>query len=167
MSTHRSRAAYDETTRGMVAYGVAGFAGVMLITVSGFLVLEGIAAIAKDSVFVKGLNYTFAFDVTTWGWIHLALGVIGIATGIAVLARRTVGYQLGLGISFLITLTSFAFLPYYPVWSLLIVAFNVFVMWALCSEIANDRVEAATYAPAEVPTHVAEDPGAARAPSAQ
>ena len=40
--------------------------------------------------------------------------------------------MVGIAISALSMLVNFLFLPYYPVWSLLIIALNVFVIWALC-----------------------------------
>lgn len=139
MSANTSRTAYENTTKGMVALGVSGFAGVMLIMVSCFQVLQGIAAIADDDVYVKGLNYVYELDVTAWGWIHLVLGLVGIATGVGILMRATLGMIFGIFIAFIMTLTNFAFLPYYPLWSILIVAFNAFVIWALCSQLASDR----------------------------
>ena len=61
--------------------------------------------------------------------------------GIAIMRGQVVGYMPGILIAGLGAIFSFAFLPYYPVWSLLIVALNVLVLWALCSQIAHDRVD--------------------------
>ncbi|HET8962071.1 DUF7144 family membrane protein, partial [Nocardioides sp.] len=58
------------------ASGVTTFAAVTLITLSIFQILQAIAAIARDEVFVSGVSYTYAIDLATWGWIHLALGVL-------------------------------------------------------------------------------------------
>lgn len=143
MTISASRRAYDESTKGMVSAGLASFAGVMLIVVAIFSILEGIAAIAKDSLFSSSVQYAYTFNVTTWGWIHLVLGVLGVVVGIAIMAGQVVGYMAGILVAGLGAIFSFAFLPYYPVWSLLIVAFNVLVLWALCSQIAHDRVDLA------------------------
>jgi len=118
--------------------GGSAFAGVMLATVSAFQILEGIAAIANDNVYVRGLKYAFEIDLTTWGWIHLVLGVIGLATGIGILASQAWAYVVGIVIAFLGSLSSFAFLPYQPFWSMTIIAFDVFVIWALSSSLAHD-----------------------------
>jgi len=128
------------STKGVVAEGVAQFAGIMLCVVAGFQILEGIVAIANDSVLVKGLKYTYKFDVTAWGWIHLAIGVIALAIGIAIVTGRTVGYLGGIAVAALGALSNFAFLPYYPLWSVTIIAFNVLVIWALCRVLGRDRV---------------------------
>jgi len=141
MTTSASRHAYDESTKGMVSAGLASFAGVMLVVVAVFQILEGIAAIANDSVFDSQIHYAYTFNVTTWGWVHLVLGVLAVLVGIAIMRGQVVGYMAGILIAGLGAIFSFAFLPYYPVWSLLIVALNVLVLWALCSQIAHDRVD--------------------------
>jgi hypothetical protein len=132
-----SRAEYEHSTRRVWAEGGALFAGIMLATLGVFQVLEGIAAIAKDDVFVRGVNYVFEFDLTAWGWIQLILGVIAVATGVGLLMNKAWANMVGLVIAFLSALSSFAFLPYYPVWSIVILGFDIFIVWALSTELAN------------------------------
>ena len=131
---------------GGFAAGIAGFAGIMLAVVSVFQILQGIAALANDSVFVKATDYAYEFDITAWGWLHLLMGVVGLAVGLAIVAQQTVGYLAGLGIAAISAVTNFAWLPYYPVWSLVIITFNVLVIWALCRRISGDRVDDDYYA---------------------
>jgi hypothetical protein len=146
MSSAQYRQSYDTSTKGVVATGVTRFAGVMLAVIAVFELLQGVAAIANDSVFVRGVNYTYKFDVTTWGWIHLLIGLVGLAIGIAIVTDHTVGYLAGIAVAFLGAVANFAFLPYYPFWSLLVIAFNVLVIWALCTQLGRDRVDADYYA---------------------
>jgi hypothetical protein len=138
MSTTSSRREYENSARGAWALGGAAFAGVMLATLGAFQALEGIAAIADDEVYVRGIKYAYEFDLTAWGWIHLVIGIIAVAAGVGILAQQTWANAVGLVIAFLSALSSFAFLPYYPFWSIVILAFDIFVIWALCSVIAND-----------------------------
>src|SRR5690242_20844448 len=92
MSEATSRDASDlDTPRGFMAYGVTTFAGVILAMVSSWQIVEAIAAIANDTVFVRGLSYTWELDVTTWGWIHLVIGLIGLGTAIGILMGQTWG----------------------------------------------------------------------------
>ena len=73
----------------------------------------------------------FTFSGTTWGWIHLLLGIVVFLAALALfqgaLWARTVGVILG-GASGLI---AFAWLPSYPVWGIIFVTVSVFVIWAL------------------------------------
>jgi hypothetical protein len=135
MST--SRSAYDYSTKGMLTSGVAGFAAVMLIAVGCVQILQGIAALGSDDILVAGAEYTFAFSTTTWGWVHLGLGLLGIAVGGAILREASVGYVVGIVLAFVNTVSEFAFLPYYPFWSVMIIAFNILVIWALCSRLTH------------------------------
>jgi len=143
MSNTSPRPGYDSddtSGTGLLAYGVVTFAGVLLAMTSTFQLLEGIAAAANDTVYVRGLNYTYQFDVTAWGWIHIILGVIGIATGIGVLAGQTWARICGIAIAGLSMLANFAFMPYYPFWTIVIIVLDVFVIWALCHQIGAESV---------------------------
>lgn len=128
----------DDSTGGLVAFGAVTFAGVMLAISSIFQLLQGIAAVADDKVYVRGLNYTYEFDVTAWGWIHIIIAVIGLATGIGLLVGQTWARVAGIAIAGLAMLANFAFLPYYPFWSIIVIAFDVFVIWALCRQLSTD-----------------------------
>jgi 4-amino-4-deoxy-L-arabinose transferase-like glycosyltransferase len=135
MST--SQSAYDYSTKGMLSSGVTGFAAIMLMAVGCFQILQGIAALANDEFFVTGSDYVFSFDVTAWGWFHVALGLLGVGIGIAILTRTTVGLLAGIALAFVNLVAEFAFLPHYPFWAALLIGFNVLVIWALCSQIAH------------------------------
>jgi hypothetical protein len=137
MTTAVPRSDYEDSTKHLVTYGITGFAGTMLATVGGFQVLEGISAIAKDDIYVTGVSYTYQFDVTTWGWIHMIVGVVAVITGVGIMFGQTWGHVAGLGVAFLSCLSNFMFLPYEPFWSVVILAFNAFVIWALCVRISN------------------------------
>jgi hypothetical protein len=132
-----TRSTYEGSTKHLVVHGTLGFAGMMLATVAVFQILEGISAISKDNIYVTGINYAYKFDITTWGWIHLILGIIALATGIGILFRQLWGEVAGLTVAFLSSLGSFSFLPYEPLWSLVILAFNALVIWALCVQLGN------------------------------
>jgi len=132
-----SPSAFDYSTKGMLSSGVTGFAAIMLMAVGCFQILQGIAAIANDELFVTGGDYLFSFDTTAWGWFHLVLGLLGVGIGIAILTRTTVGLMAGIALAFVNLVAEFAFLPHYPFWALTLIGFNVVVIWALCSQIAH------------------------------
>lgn len=135
MST--SPSAYDYSTKGMLSSGVTGFAAIMLMAVGCFQILQGISAIANDKLFVAGQSYVFSFDTTAWGWFHVVLGILGVGIGIGILTRMTVGLIAGIALAFVNMIAEFAFLPHYPFWAVLLIAFNVMVVWALCSQMAH------------------------------
>ena len=111
--------------------GMTTFAGVMLIIGGDFNMIEGLVALFQNEFYVAGRQYVFAFDLTAWGWTHLIVGAVVAAAGFAVLSGQVWGRSVGVGVAVLSMLANFAFVPYYPVWSLLIIALDFFVIWAL------------------------------------
>jgi len=122
---------YDYAPRGSWAGAVSIIAGMLLGMVAAFEILQGVAAIAKDEMFVSGPKYAYQLNTATWGWTHVVLGILLTAVAIGMLAQKTWGRVTGLIVAGLSTLTNFAFLPYYPVWSLTIIAVNILIICAL------------------------------------
>ena len=118
-------------SRSSVAMGLTMFAGIMMWMLGGWWIISGIVAIANDDFYVVTQEWIFQFSSTTWGWTHLILGVVVLLAGFFLFAgavwARTVGVILA-GIS---SLVAFAWLPYYPVYAILMVTFSVFTIWAL------------------------------------
>ena len=112
--------------------GLSLFAGIMMIITGLVNAMEGVVALARNEVYVLTPRYLFAFDLTTWGWIQIVLGIIVLAAGIGVVTGQLWGRVVAITIAALTMLANFAFIPYYPIWSMLIIALNVFVIWALC-----------------------------------
>jgi len=117
------------------SYGVSIFAGVLVATLGAFEILQGFSAVLKDDVFVTGKDYSYAIDLTTWGWVNMLIGVILVLVGIGIVRGQTWANSAGIGLAVLSALSQFAFLPYYPFWSILIIAFDVVVIWALSTQI--------------------------------
>jgi hypothetical protein len=123
--------AHGARTAGWVV-GLALFAGVIMIITGVFNAMEGVVALARNEVYVATPRYIFAFDLTTWGWTQVLIGLVVVAAGFGVVTGQLWGRVVGITIALLSMLANFAFIPYYPVWSLLIIALDVFVIWALC-----------------------------------
>jgi hypothetical protein len=107
------------------------FAGVMMIMAGAFQALSGLVALFENEFYVATRNYLLQFDATSWGWIHLLLGLLVLFAGFAVLAGQTWGRVVGITLAVLSALANFAFLPYYPFWAMTIIALDIFVIWAL------------------------------------
>jgi hypothetical protein len=111
--------------------GFAYFAGAIMILIGTFHVIAGLAAIFEDEFFVVGRNYLYDVDVTAWGWIHLIGGIIVIAAGIGVYSGAAWARTVGILLAGLSAIGSFFYIPYYPVWAVLIIALDVMVILAL------------------------------------
>ena len=113
------------------AVGWTIFAAVWMWILGFFHALAGLVAILEDEIIVATPNYLLQFDVTTWGWIHMVLGVIVLLAGFSVFGGAVWARTVGVTIAFVSILANFASLPYYPVWGLLMIAAGAFVIWAL------------------------------------
>ncbi|MFE5878295.1 hypothetical protein ACFQ6H_23780, partial [Rhodococcus sp. NPDC056506] len=116
-----------------VAKGSALGGAVLLVTVGVLEILQGISAISEDDVIVVGPEYAYQFDLTSWGWIHLALGVLVTAVGIMLFTGATWARVGAIIFCSLSILANFLWLPHSPWWSITIIALDVFVIWAVAT----------------------------------
>jgi hypothetical protein len=124
------------------AYGIAVFAGVIMIVAGAFQAVEGLAGIVNDQYIVVLENYFVAFDITVWGWLHLLAGLALLVIGIFLLRGATWARVAGMIVAGISALLNFVWLPHSPWWSLLVIAIDILVIWAL----ANYRREPAPQA---------------------
>jgi hypothetical protein len=113
------------------AHGFVVFAGVIMIMSGAFQAIAGLVGLFANEFYVATRNYVFQFDVTTWGVIHLLVGLLVLFAGFAVISGQAWARVIGIILAGLSGLANFTFLPYYPFWSLLIIALDVVVIWAL------------------------------------
>nr|WP_243766934.1 hypothetical protein [Streptomyces sp. GC420] len=102
------------------------FGGIMAL-------LQGIAAIAKDDVFVATDDFVYKFNLTGWGWVHLVLGAVVVVAGAALFTGATWARVAGVVLAGLSMVANFVWLPYAPLWSIALIAVNGFIIWALCA----------------------------------
>lgn len=118
-------------TRSTVAVGFTVFAGTMMIVIGILHAIQGIVALANDTFYVVGQEWTFSLDVTTWGWAHLILGAVVAVAGFFVFQGAVWARAIGVVVAALSAIVNFAWLPYYPVWGIVVIVLDVFVIWAL------------------------------------
>jgi hypothetical protein len=112
---------------------VAGtvLAGVLMIIsgITGFL--AGLAFVIKGSFYVNPSGYAYAWSTKNWGWVELIVGAVVFAAGVCVLLGMTWARVVGVILATLSAIASFMTIPYYPIWSIIVVAIDVFIIWAL------------------------------------
>jgi hypothetical protein len=113
------------------AAGFTVFAAIMMLMVGVFQALQGLIGIFENEFYVQTRNYLFQFDATTWGWIHLVLGLLVAFAGWGLLSGQTWARVVGIALAVLSATANFLFIPYYPFWSLLLIALDIFVIWAI------------------------------------
>jgi hypothetical protein len=113
------------------ALGVIAFAATMMVLIGIFQAIAGFVAIVDDEFYVVARNYTFDLDVSAWGWLHLLIGLAVLATGLGLFARQAWAAMTAIFLAMLSAISNFFFIPYYPIWALLVIGLNVWVIWAL------------------------------------
>ena len=131
-SQYPSAGRAEQATSGW-AVGFILFAGIMMIMVGIWQALQGLIAIFENEFYVATRNYLFEFDATAWGWIHLLIGLLMAFAGWGLLSGRTWARVVAITLAMLSAIANFLFIPYYPFWSLLIIAVDVFVIWAIAA----------------------------------
>ncbi|WP_166845135.1 hypothetical protein [Isoptericola sp. BMS4] len=114
-----------------VAVGATAFAAVLMIMSGFFQMIAGIVALVNDEFYVVGTEWVFQMDATTWGWIHLILGALVALAGFALFTGAAWARAVGVLLAVVAGVTAFAWLPWYPVWAIVLVAASVIVVWAL------------------------------------
>jgi hypothetical protein len=111
--------------------GWVAFAGVMLI-IGGILnAFYGLIAVLNDEWVVWGNRASVYLDISQWGWIHLIMGLVVVLAGVGVFSGNFLARSVGVIAASASLITNFAFVPAYPIWSLVVVAIDVIVIWAL------------------------------------
>ncbi|RHA40280.1 DUF7144 family membrane protein [Cellulomonas rhizosphaerae] len=113
------------------AVGLTVFAATMLIIAGVVQAMQGLVALFNDTFYVAGAKWVFEFDVTAWGWVHLLLGIVVALAGIFVFAGAVWARTVGVVVASVSIVVNFAWLPYYPWWSIIVIVLDVFVIWAL------------------------------------
>jgi hypothetical protein len=113
------------------AVGITFFAALMLLLLGTFHLLVGFAAILDDSFYSVRPSYALEVDVTTWGWIHLAGGFVVMLAGALLLFGSMIGRIIAIAVAVISAIGNFWSIPYYPVWSILLIGLDVAVIWAV------------------------------------
>lgn len=108
------------------------FAALMMMTSGFFNAVAGLAAvIGDDDAYIDTRVGLLVFDVEAWGWVHLLLGVALVVVGACLAAGQTWARLVAVVLVSVNLVTQFVLLPAQPWWSVIVIAVDVFVLWAL------------------------------------
>lgn len=133
------RASRAETSTWAVGWSM--FAAIMMTILGIWWAIAGLAAVLEDEIYVTTQDWVFRFDLTTWGWIHLVVGIVILLAGIALFSGATWARIVGVMVAALAMIIAFAWLPWYPIWALMFIGASSAVIWALTAH-GRDLAEA-------------------------
>jgi len=112
--------------------GWAWFTGILMGLVGLFQFMTGIVALAGTGYYtVPSRNLVVDAGYTTWGWVHLVLGLLLLAVGGGLAFGSPVARVAGVVLAGLSAVVNLAFLPAAPVAGTLIIALDVFLIYAI------------------------------------
>ena len=121
----------EARSRSGAAVGFTYFAAIVMFMVGTFHAIAGFAGILENEFYVATRNYVFEFDATAWGWIHLIAGLVVIFAAAGLFSGAVWARTVGVTMAVISAIANFGFIPYYPVWSIVIIALDIAVIWAL------------------------------------
>jgi len=113
------------------AIGFTALAAVLMMLSGGANILEGIAAVIRGSFFVSLPHYTYNITSSHWGWIHIIAGAVVFLAGVALFLDKLWARAVGVALASLSLLMNLVYIPYFPVWSIVVIAIDAFIIWAL------------------------------------
>jgi hypothetical protein len=122
----------ERPARGGQISGWIAFAGVMMVILGTLDVLWGLAALFNNEVVVVGGHGVVIFDITTWGWVQLILGIVVALTGVGLLKGNSAARWLGVGLLGLNMILQIVWFPAAPLWALMIIVLDTVIIFQLC-----------------------------------
>lgn len=119
---------YEETTGWT---GWIAFAGIMMLIGGSLGALQGLVAVLNDEWVVWGNRANLYLDLTTWGWVHILVGVIVFVSGLGVFSGNVAARTVGVIVASVSLIVNFMFLPAYPIWAITVITIDALVIWAL------------------------------------
>ena len=130
MSNQQVQRGYSTKPSGWV--GWIAFAATMMLITGVLGVIEGLAALFRDDAyFFVGERGLLTFNLTSWGWIHLILGLVVILAGVLLLKGTASGLILGTIVVGLHLIAQFAWIAAYPWWSAIVITLDILILWAI------------------------------------
>lgn len=111
--------------------GWVWFAGIMMVLSGLFNIITGAYAVVFGDVYVQTARRLMVFNLTGWGWLHLAFGVLLVITGVAVTIGQPWARIVAVVIVMLNALSQLMWIAINPWWSLTVIAVDVLVLYAL------------------------------------
>lgn len=111
--------------------GWIGFASLMLMLAGVFHIIAGFVALFQEDVYVAAPNALWVFDYSQWGWIHILGGFLALVASGSLMQGKGFGRTIAILVAMASAIANMAFVPVYPVWSLMIIVIDVLVIWAV------------------------------------
>lgn len=112
--------------------GWIAFASLLLYISGFFSIFTGFIALFKHTVFYHaGTDSFYVLNYTQWGWAHIFIGILALIAGASLVKGNYFGRTVAVVLAFLSLLANMAFIPIYPIWSIIIMVIDILVIYAV------------------------------------
>jgi hypothetical protein len=129
--SYEETAEWEGTAQGAARAGGTLLAAALMFFTGLVTFFYGIVELIQGAFFTSPVNYIFYFSPVGRGITELVFGAVIVAAAVSLLLGMTWARILGVAIAVISAVGNFVLLPYYPVWSVILIALNVFIIWAL------------------------------------
>jgi hypothetical protein len=130
-SSYQTRASRDAPS-GWAGWVV--FAGILMIMMGAYQAIVGLVALFDDGYYVvRPEGLVVNVDYTTWGWVHLLLGLLAFFAGFGVLSGQTWARAVAITIAGVAAVVNFAFIAAFPIWATILITMDVLIIYALAA----------------------------------
>jgi hypothetical protein len=119
------------------ASGLITFAAGILVITGILQLFIGVSALVHSKIYDGTPQYMYALDLTTWGWIQLIVGIAAICAGYAAFRGLTWARIVGIAVAGISMVIEFAYIPHFPIWSVVVIALDVGIIWSLATYRSN------------------------------
>jgi hypothetical protein len=120
-------------TGGYRVNGWVFFAGLMMVILGTMSAINGLIALINDEVYLVTNEQIVAFDFTTWGWIHLIVGIIVVLAGFALFSGSIWARFVAAIMAGVVIVEQIGTIQAYPFWSISMIAISVAVIFSVCT----------------------------------
>jgi len=124
--------------------GWIGFAGFLMILSGAFQAIDGLIGIFRSSFFLVSNNsnqLVLIQNVHSWGWVNLIIGAVVVLAGISLFSGTTWSRVIAVILAMFAATANLVAIALYPIWSIIVIALSVMVMYAVIvhgSELKED-----------------------------
>jgi hypothetical protein len=108
-------------------------AGALMLTSAVLTFVIGVFALAANDLVVSGPGYEYTFQITGWGWANILTGIVLAAAAIALFVGAQWARAVAIVVTCLAIVVTFLWMPYYPTGSIVLIALDVVVIWAVAT----------------------------------
>lgn len=113
-------------------YGWALFAVALLAMAGAFQIINGLVALFRSGTYLVGTDgLVVDVDYSTWGWVHIGLGVLALLAALGLVRGHLWARILGVGLAMLSAIVYMGFIAAFPALALVVITLDVLVAYAI------------------------------------